>query len=203
MVALGHETEGLEASPDRKAGGPRNVPRTDLRRRVAQRGQRMTSRERFVSMASCSALLSLTAACGGADVAPKSAPSAAPPAETPRDRAEPTTVEEAQDQIARARAELDSRTSARANDEAKKTERAPAKAPAPTTPPQGGASLREESTSTDADSCGHPCRALASMTRAVESLCRMTGENDNRCVEAKRTLTDSRTRIASCNCDAR
>jgi hypothetical protein len=45
-----------------------------------------------------------------------------------------------------------------------------------------------------------PCRALTSMRSAVTALCRMTGNEDARCVDAKRTLADSEGRISPCSC---
>jgi hypothetical protein len=164
----------------------------------------MTPTHRVACVASCTALLAGIAACGGAEIAPKSAPAASPAKVSKDQPAEPTTIEEAQDQIARARASLES-PSASARDEAKKTERSePQKGASPSSSrsPQGGgaSSSREEKPSTEADTCGNPCRALASMKRAVESLCRMTGDGDNRCVDAKRTLSESTTRVASCKC---
>jgi hypothetical protein len=34
----------------------------------------------------------------------------------------------------------------------------------------------------------------------VTALCRMTGPEDARCVDARRTLADSQARIAQCSC---
>jgi hypothetical protein len=48
--------------------------------------------------------------------------------------------------------------------------------------------------------CASPCRAITSMRRAVVALCRMTGDEDRRCVDAKRTLADSEKRVTSCSC---
>jgi hypothetical protein len=126
------------------------------------------------------------AACGGA------APAKSPEASESMDRAAPEprtprTIEEAQDQIARARASLDG----------SKTKATEPSAPSAEKAPQGGA-VREEK---PVDLCGSPCRALASMTRAVEALCRMTGDADNRCVDARRTLDESTARVSSCRCE--
>ncbi len=135
------------------------------------------------------------AACGGA------APAKAPAYEQ-RDKfaedeglAEPRTIEEAQQQIAQARASLEGDADAKATAGSSTPSRE-----SPATSPQGGAapSARHERS---ADVCGGPCRALASMKRAVEALCRMTGETDDRCAEAKRTLGESTSRIAYCRCE--
>jgi hypothetical protein len=50
--------------------------------------------------------------------------------------------------------------------------------------------------------CASPCRALASMKRAVEALCRMTGESDTKCVDARKTLADNVGKTASCKCSS-
>jgi hypothetical protein len=135
------------------------------------------------------AIASTVMACGGA-AEPK-----APPQETrervPREEVAPRTIEDAQEQIARARAALDGTPSEL--DDLKATE----PSAAPKAEPQGGA--RAESLE---DACSGSCRALASMRRAVDALCRMTGDADERCASAKRTLSDSIRRIASCRCEA-
>ena len=128
------------------------------------------------------------AACGGADSAPaKSGASVreeAPP--------EPKTVEEAQKQIADAVADLNGRSALKASDQ-------PKAEPAPTA---GGNAPREEYSADAAmNQCVSPCRALASMKRAVEALCRMTGEADTKCVDARKTLADNVGKTASCKCN--
>ncbi len=143
------------------------------------------------------ALALTTAACGGAEPAPAKAPAYERSRETTQDSdgiAEPRTIEEAEEQIAEARAALEPR-----NDEKAAFEPAPptSKRPEPPPTPQAGKALREDRE----DVCRSPCRALASMKRAVSALCRMTGDSDNRCVDAKRTLDESTGRMAHCKCD--
>ena len=136
-----------------------------------------------------------TAACGGAEPAPAKAPAQETRDSAPADEvvAEPRTIEEAQERIARAQAMLDADS-----DDRRTLEASPR---APSSSPQGGTapSARHERE----DACGSPCRALASMKRAVEALCRMTGDTDDRCVEARRTLGESTSRVASCKCEVR
>jgi hypothetical protein len=153
----------------------------------------------FVSVAGAAAL----GACGGA--AESNAPAkAASPAE-PAEEREPTTVAEAQERIDRARAQLEP---ARAKTDADKDSTADSAAPrAPktsTTPPSGGTSVttspREEAAKSEANACGQSCRALSSMRRAVTALCRMTGDDDARCSDARRTLQTSESRVAACHC---
>lgn len=120
-------------------------------------------------------------------------------AEPARDGEGPQTIEEAQDQIAEAQARLGGGAI-----EEKPTD-TPAPTPAPAegsdgkkkdaqSPPRGGA------TATPTNRCESSCRAYASMRRAVESLCRMTGETDERCIRARRTLETSTSRVATCMC---
>ncbi|MBX3207639.1 MAG: hypothetical protein KF764_21495 [Labilithrix sp.] len=150
------------------------------------------ARHRHAVKALLLATVALAAACGGAESAPKSP--AQENVEAPREDKlpEPRTIEEAQDQIARAEEDLGA---------SKKTSKsAESTAPSAGAEPQGGGAAREEKlTST----CESPCRALASMKRAVEALCRMTGDTDNRCVDARRTLDDNTTRVSTCKCEAR
>ncbi len=130
---------------------------------------------------------SLIAVGCGAAPAPN-APSV--PAET-----SPRTVEEAELAIARARSEIDAFAG---------SAKTPANQPsaAPTEAPKRPAAPTEPlSVSPSADAaCSTPCRALASMRRAVGALCELTGEADTRCTEAKKTLAESSSSVGSCTC---
>ena len=139
------------------------------------------------------------AACGGAAEARAPAAQAAEP--------EPTSIEEAQDQISRARDRLASASTGA--QPSKPGGGAPAadaaRPPPPTVQSPGGESTSEPSASKAARSlddgrCSSPCRALASMRRAVTALCRMAGDTDTRCLDARRTLADSEGRISPCSC---
>jgi hypothetical protein len=135
----------------------------------------------------------MAVACGGAAPAPAKAPSA-PEAETTATD-EPRTIEEAQDWITRARADLEGEPRATEASSSSKTADTPGE-------PQGGSlPAREERAPSPDAACGGSCRALASMKRAVEALCRMTGDADERCADARRTLSDSTARLARCKCD--
>lgn len=134
------------------------------------------------------------AACGGG--APMSSPKS--PAE--RVEADPTTVEEAQARIDRDLQALgggggaSTGLTAPAEPAPQKHTDAPPAAPPP------------EPTSTDADGatdvCATSCRALASMRRSVEVLCRLAGDADERCTKARTTLTESEARVSArpCRC---
>jgi hypothetical protein len=124
------------------------------------------------------------AGCGGAGEAKAPATQERSRAEEP----EPRSIEEAEAQIARARADLGGGAAP-----------ADASPPRPKTP-GGGVSQEERAPTATSDACASPCRALASMRRAVQALCRMTGDEDTRCVDAKRTLADSTTRTSTCSC---
>ena len=135
--------------------------------------------------------LAAVACGGGPESAAKSPASESQKAPREEELPEPRTVEEAQEQIARAKERLEAggRTVAAEKSSTEATARAD----------QASQSRREER---PADTCGSPCRALASMRRAVEALCRMTGDTDDRCVDAKRTLDENTTRVPSCRCEA-
>jgi hypothetical protein len=139
------------------------------------------------------AILSIAiAACGGA--APMSSPKA--PAE--RSEPDPATVEEAQARIDRDLETLGGGGRA-ATGSAAPAEPSPQKHADAPPPAEPGATA-------DADGvgqvCASSCRALASMRRSVEVLCRLAGDSDERCTKARATLSDSETRVSSraCRC---
>jgi len=152
----------------------------------------------LAAVASLTALV--LAACGGADgPAPKSASPPMQPAPEPR------TVEEAQEQIARLSAELGGSSEATKSDAKAEPKPESRPQPAPPAAESTGTGVSAPAAGKDHDqlrfdACASPCRALASMRRAVDALCRMTGDTDNRCVDAKKTLADSLGRTASCKC---
>ncbi|WP_394825228.1 hypothetical protein [Pendulispora albinea] len=197
----------------------------------------------FLSSAlSCSCAVLLSAyATGCAHGAAESSPAMAP-------EPEPQTIEEAQEQIARAKAQLDSSPMAYAQQGAGDvpasntpmggTPRAEQSAPAPASPapasvppppppasapsvpparapvskpmpsesssesvPSGSKSSESYHANKSApDPCSTPCRALTSMRRAVEAICRLAGNADARCTDAQKTLAASEQRVASCRC---
>lgn len=117
---------------------------------------------------------------------------------------EPTTVEGAQEEIARLHEQL--RGGPAPSGDARRVVPAqpvvPATAPPdpPSTPSAAGKGASQAAPSTEDSRCSNPCRALASMRRAVTALCRMTGDTDLRCVDAKRTLSDSERSVSRCSC---
>lgn len=173
---------------------------------------------RFLAALAAAMWVASLAACGGASLDPKSPPASSSPREQ---EPAPTSVEEAQQQIAAAKAELGGATRA-APGESPKTgatsaPTAPVESPAtadsrpppmssePTLESQQSAGARgapgaRKAGTGDGDRCAGPCRALGSMRRAVAALCRMTGSDDTRCVDAKRTLADSERHVSPCAC---
>ena len=108
------------------------------------------------------------AACGGAPAPASSPTTVAPAAEEP----EPTTIEEAEAQVKRATAQLDS---------------SPKAVPGAPNAATGSAPYnRQES---------EECRALQSLERATTALCRLAGADDARCKNATQALEQSRTRV--------
>lgn len=49
--------------------------------------------------------------------------------------------------------------------------------------------------------CAVACRALTSMKRAADAVCRLAGEGDARCADARKRVSESATRVASCACE--
>ena len=136
----------------------------------------------------------LLAACGGAASPAKAPESLAEP------ELEPATIEEAQQQIARARSRLAGGASKAADPPAAASEAAPSLEPATPSWEPGARPDSMTKRGIGNGPCSSPCRALVSMRRAVTALCRMTGDTDARCVDAKRTLTDNEGRVTPCSC---
>jgi hypothetical protein len=49
--------------------------------------------------------------------------------------------------------------------------------------------------------CALACRALASLDRAAQAICRLAGDSDQRCTRARQLLEDNRKRVARCGCE--
>lgn len=128
------------------------------------------------------------AACGGA-MPPMEAPGKAG-GYAPAPEPEPQTIEEATAQLERAKAAFDKRT-------------APVAMP---TAPTGTMQVEPrppthiEATGAAADECTNLCRAFSSMQRAQAAICRLAGEGDPRCADAKRVVEDNAKRVAQCRC---
>lgn len=115
----------------------------------------------------------------------------------------PRSVEEAEAEIARAKADIEATTSSPpqvGRPEAPPTSKPPV-SPAPPPPPASEPAREPASpASVDSSGCSTPCRALASMRRAVGALCELTGTEDIRCVNAVATLASSEARVGRCAC---
>lgn len=80
-------------------------------------------------------------------------------------------------------------------------------AAAPEAPPPGGHAAAKARAAGAGPSpagavagCEAACRALSSLRRAAEAICRLTAADDRRCVEARATVSRSETRAAACQC---
>jgi hypothetical protein len=133
--------------------------------------------------------LAAVAACGGAA---KEGPAASPAKNAVETEQEPTTIDEAQAQLERARAQLQA---SGAGPSSAATTATPSVAPPPTA--AGGETAGAQPPT---NPCATACQAIASMRRAVDAICRMAGQDDARCTGAKKTLGDSETKVASCGC---
>jgi hypothetical protein len=105
----------------------------------------------------------------------------------PRENAGPQTIEQAEQEIAAARAQMDAAPRAQMATQAQEDGQPTMAGAAPPPAPQ------------ESD-CARMCRAFASMQRAQAALCRMAGEHDPRCTEAKKTVAASAQRVAGCGC---
>jgi len=145
-------------------------------------------------LAGLTAFATTLGACGGG------APAARAPESMVDPVIDPGSVEEAQEQIARARSLITREAAARpVNTEVTPPLKAPP-APEPAPGRQPTEAGKAPKGAPEEAMCSRPCRALASMRRAVTALCRMTGETDERCADARRTLTDSEGRVGQCTC---
>jgi len=126
-------------------------------------------------------ILPLFAACGGG-----SAPTggAKEPERSVDQDGTPATVDEAKAQLERSRAQLES---AGSRVESQPTVSNGGSQPKPA-PPQ----VENE--------CARICRAFDSMRRAQDAICRLAGEDDPQCADAKKVVADSAQRVARCGC---
>jgi hypothetical protein len=135
---------------------------------------------RVLAVALVAVGLAPLAACGGAGAEAK--------APTYEMGPEPQTVEEAEAEIERARAELSLTPQA-----------TPTAAQSGGTEPRPAAAPEHAGTPSSSE-CPNLCRAFQSMRRAQSALCRLAGESDERCSEAKKTVADTAARVAYCGC---
>jgi hypothetical protein len=168
----------------------------------------------FVALVSIGAL---AAACGGG-LAEKSAPASTAP--SPREEAAPQSIEDAQAQLARARQDLDRSVASAPSSAvpgqpaqpgagaAASTESRPTSTPArpPADVSATGGDRQNAGTGGGAapppppSPCEQACRALSSMKRAKEAICRMAGDADTRCTDATKAVADGESRVTQCKC---
>lgn len=165
-------------------------------------------------------LCSLLGGCAASqkgESAPQSAPApageAVPGAAQPQsvseeERAEPSTLEEAEAALRRAQAELDDALGRVAF----ASPPPPAAAPAPAAEPparaapsdaraEGAESRVSEGKKADAVSnCELACRAFTSLGRAAQAVCRLDGDGGERCGRARKVLSQAEARVSGCSC---
>ena len=54
--------------------------------------------------------------------------------------------------------------------------------------------------SSDDARCDRACKALSSMRRAADGVCRLAGEDDRRCGDARSTVSENEKRVSVCSC---
>lgn len=143
--------------------------------------------------------------------APPAAPSEqdsarGPVSPAPRDDTRPTLVD-AVAQLALAAAKLDAAERDLASGGAPGRAASSSSTAQPTRPSKSAEKRKAEAHGVDASAgevahtpCDTACRALASMARAVDTLCGLTGPDDERCVAARRRLDESQRRLSVCSC---
>jgi hypothetical protein len=114
--------------------------------------------------------------------------------------AEPATVEQAQAQLERARAELAGAVTAPTTPATYASAVSTPGVGATTESTQAGPAPAASTAAGRESRCGHACGAMSSMRRAVEAICRLAGETHARCSDARRTLKDSEARVVGCGC---
>lgn len=68
------------------------------------------------------------------------------------------------------------------------------------TPPAKPRSPRATALAEGDPRCESACKAFASLERAAKGVCRLTKDDDARCVRAKEIVEENRTRVAACKC---
>lgn len=109
----------------------------------------------------------------------------------------PGSVEDESNVVARDEMESGSapKASARENDGPSRSRRATAPSAAPESPQPSA-----EKGDTDVQRCARICRALASMQRAAQGICRIAGDTSEHCTAAQGDLTRTQSRAARCAC---
>jgi hypothetical protein len=135
---------------------------------------------------------------------PQSSAGYAQPAKSAEDQRTYASVAEAQDALARAGKDFDAVVVARAKapsaDKPPTAGQSTPTAPPPSTPKNDASPTQQTDAQSASSPCATACKALASMQRATDSICRMTSESDERCVAARKKVADSTAKLGSCGC---
>lgn len=153
----------------------------------------------------CGAMAPVNAKTGSAPSAPpqpQSSAGYAQPAKAADESHTYASVAEAQEALTRAGKDFDTAVAARAKapiaDKPPTAGQSTPTAPNPTTPKNDAVPAQQ--TEPQSSPCATGCKALASMQRATDSICRMTSESDERCVSARKKVTDSTAKLSGCGC---
>lgn len=136
-----------------------------------------------------------------------------PPAAAEAPEPEPTTVEEATSQLERGASRLEQALAPKGDATVGAGPGAGAGTPPsqpqlPSVPapaqgqPVGGGEARPQQAQEERwrEPCTEACRALASMRRAAETICRLAGPEDARCQGARRRVQEGEGRASPCGC---
>jgi len=106
-------------------------------------------------------------------------------------------VEDAEAELERARAELEALgIESRKQPKGSSAQPAAASRPADETPPKPSPKA-----ATPESRCESACKALISLKRAADGVCRLAGDSDARCTRAREIVKSSETRLAMCKCE--
>jgi hypothetical protein len=145
-------------------------------------------------------LLLVLPAMGACSAMPPAAPGAPlppPPRESPPPSAtqattSPASIPEAQTQFDAAERDLRQRLAARSNGGASRTNPpGPVGPPGPANPAAGVSPDPMSEKKEEVSDCALVCRALASMRRAADTICRLDGDQGSRCSDARSRVSRS------------
>lgn len=131
---------------------------------------------------------------------------AMPPVQSTAAAREPRTIEEAQAELDRSEARLQTSPAGAPAPAAPQSSghgdtAAPPPPPPPVAEPAKDMRPMELKKAEDAaPACTEVCRALSSMKRAADTICRLTSPDDTRCQSARRRVHDGEERASPCGC---
>jgi hypothetical protein len=145
-------------------------------------------------------LLCLPVGCGGSHVASPAPAAPEEPASYAEPPADDTDVSSLEASLDREESELRSVLGAQAKSVGITQ---PAEAPPPEAPPEPVTPPTQESSGVALSAgsrCDRACRALSSMQRSADGICRMSADDDDRCVRAKGRVQQATELVQSAGC---